>query len=249
MMDDFLKIHEYADNALEGEERVKVERLLAESEKHRREYLAVLEIKLLLKEKLRSADSKQMNTAWEECRNRIRKLDKVLSTERFVARFSPALATCVALIILAGAYFYRMNPLTHPSSQIAHLMSVSSTGLPSFRPSNPNLTERWIKERLGKTVEMPSLRRYRLTPVLAEVVRCNGIPCAVRVTFTDYITDYYLIILPKDENLTKVLQIAPFPEVRCLQIGRMNAVTWNSGETRMILVAAQPVSVLLSMLR
>ncbi|HWP30565.1 MAG TPA: hypothetical protein VNK96_02410 [Fimbriimonadales bacterium] len=248
-MDDFLKIHEYADNALEGEERSNVEKLLAESEKHRREYLAVLQIKLLLKEKLPAVDSKQTDAAWEKCQNRIHELKKVLQSERFITRFSPALAACIMFVILAGAYFYRTSPSSHPSSQIAHLMSASSAGLPSFRPSNPNLTETWVKERLGKPVELPSLRRHRLTPVLAEVIRCNGKPCAVRVTFTDYISDYYLLILPKEENLTEGLQIEGYPGVRYLQIGRMNAVSWISGETRMILIASQPVSVLLSMLK
>jgi len=248
-MDDFLKIHEYADNALEGEERNRIEKLLAESEKHRNEYLAVLQIKVLLKEKLPLIDSEQTAAAWAKCQNRLKELEKVLQPERFVTRFSHAIAACVALFILAGAYVYRTNPSSYPSSNIAHLMSASSAGLPSFRPPNPNLAESWVKERFGKPFEMPSLRRHWLTPVLVEVVRCNGKPCVVRVTYTDYIMDFYLFILPEDENFIEGLPIEGYPGVRYLQIGRMNAVTWTSGEMRMVLVASQPVSVLLSMLK
>ncbi|MBL1150148.1 MAG: hypothetical protein HND42_08070 [Armatimonadetes bacterium] len=242
--DSKLKVHAFADGELSAEEIPGVEVLIDQDPDCKDEYLCVMQMKSVLRDKL---PSHSCDEAWHGCCGRLREIDRVQQTEAVFGKFRFAIVGVVAVAIFAAAYMNRISPGSRtPMDSLATTVSAAAAG-PAFVGSNERDGANWVSRKLGTNVEKPSLSQRLLQLVRTDVIEDVDGPIG-RFIYTDGVTVYTLLVLP-GRSCVGGDPVPGMSDVCCHSVGKLNSLCWERDGQLYILAAPKRIEDLIALVR
>lgn len=239
-----LKVHAYADGELAAEEVPNIEALIEQDPECKNEYLSVMQMKSVLRDKL---PSRTCDEVWDGCCGRLREIDRVQQTEAIFGKFRFAMVGVVAIAIFAAAYLNRINPASRtPMDSLATTLSAAAAG-PAFVGGDERDGANWVSRRLGTNVEKPSLTQRLLRLVRTDVIEDPDGPIG-RFIYTDGETVYTLLVLP-GRSCVGGDAVPGMSGLCCHSVGKLNSLCWERGGQLYILAAPKRIEDLVALVR
>jgi len=162
---DLKTIHAYADGELSGAEAQMVREWIANDERARAEYDAILNLKAFVRTHAATYTSEE---TWRLCMGRLAEIDRSKRAENFVNRYAWALCAFVfGCILVAGAI--QRNPSNRPVDTAQMAQMFASVNASDAQQRNVAALDAWIDRRFAEANESSRPDRLEMTqPMEAE---------------------------------------------------------------------------------
>lgn len=240
-MSEQLDVHAWIDNEVSGEEKQRIEALMATRPDLRHEAEWVQITRTTLQTHCKPIDCEQTLAA---CRARLAEIDRASKVNRFFGKYSWALAGAAVATILVAGISNRAGGGSLAANDVAQVISAS---LPtSFNSSRQDELAGWLRRHFNRpqlTVRLGDLR-----PIEASEGSLQG-RRIVRMSLVKQNQPYWLVMVEQPDTVAGLEPVEGHGDYAAGRFQDVNCVTWNSGEFSMFLVADQPVPALVESAR
>lgn len=227
-MNDWLDIHAYVDNELDGDAKKRVEDRLEQSAECRAEYEAISTLKVVVTSKCGSVECTEV---WKKCQGRLTEFDKTRRVETFVGKWSWAMCSAFFLMIFGAAMYNRANGGGLRASDVTRLSS-SFIPISAPRSQDQNTKTQWVRQILDRpSTTLPE----RLIITSAAEGSIDG-HHAARVNFVDERGTLSLFVVEQTDRLDDVEQMDGHSSYYLAKLNDAYCVNWTDGNRALLLV-------------
>ena len=238
-MKEYQDMHSYLDGEMSQSEITAFEESLNQSPALKNQLQSYQQIKSALKN---CNEFPETNEVWSRCSERIQELSKTQSTENFFRKYSLAMVSAVAFVLLSAGLLNRMTTANFGEESLARTMSSSSAGVLYYRAEQSGRPEQWMSAQLGTRVRLPNFESKGLYFSSIEEINCPQTK-VLRSIYTS--SNNIFILLSSTSPDTIGIEGEPsraVPGATCVQVARLNVISWKSGDVYFTMASKAPLS-------
>lgn len=228
-MIDTLRLHAYVDGELSVEEQEEIKNKLSECAESRREYETILAVRETIARSFSdSVAPSDASMQWRACVGRLNEIDRSNRTQRFVQKYSWAMAAGVFCLILAGGAMNRIQSKGPEGSDVPNMFAQLG---PSQKPNPQTIQSNRFYDMVLRLAER-DLKQVRVVGAVAGDI--EGVHLE-RYTLEDAKGGMSLLVMDKaiePDGFTPIEKTPYFAG----QIDHHNCVIWKNQRGSLMLV-------------
>lgn len=227
-MNDWLDIHAYVDNELDGDAKKRVEARLEQSAECKAEYEAITTLKVVVTSKCGSVECAEV---WKKCQDRLVELEKTRRVETFVGKWSWAMCAAFFFMIFGAAMYNRANGGGLRASDVTRLSS-SFIPISAPRSQDQNAKTQWVRQVLDTpSTVLPG--QMLVTGAGQGTIDGHR---AVRLNFVDDKGAMSLFVVQQSDRLDDVEQMDGHSSYYLARLNDAYCINWTDGNRAFLLV-------------